>query len=221
MLFLLAQMGQAGALAPAAFFVTDSIMGHRKKTVVPTRLRRWLATLLIVVGLLMAGEGVYIAAKAQLAQWLLDRSWHALVSDGVATPPWPWADTRPVGRLEVPRLGVDLLLLSGASMRNLAFGPVVSGGGALADQDQWVLSAHRDTHFAFLADVRPGDEIAVVLPSGARQSYRVSSQEVADVRRDQLAPLNHSAALYLVTCYPLQGITSDPDKRLVITAQAL
>ena len=106
-------------------------------------------------------------------------------------------------------------------MRNLAFGPVVGGGGGLAEQHHWVLSGHRDTHFAFLAEARLGDVLNIELPSGKRATFRITDMEVADVRYSQLAPLAHDKAIYLVTCYPLQGITSDPDKRLVVTAETL
>ena len=45
------------------------------------------------------------------------------LADGEAHPPWRWADTSPIARLEVPRLGVRRVVLAGATGAVLAFGP--------------------------------------------------------------------------------------------------
>ena len=70
----------------------------------------------------MAVDAAWIPVKAELAQWLIERSWKS----GGRVPPWPWADTRPAAVLEAPAHGVRLLVLEGNSSRNLAFGPVFS-----------------------------------------------------------------------------------------------
>ena len=76
-------------------------------------------------------EAAAIPVKAVVAQFLLARAW-ATRRPGADRPrPWPWADTWPVGRLAVPRLEVDQIVLAGATGRTLAFGParLDHGGG--------------------------------------------------------------------------------------------
>ena len=76
---------------------------------------------LALAALLIAGSSVpfagagWIHAKAMLAQVLLERSWQARLAggDAGAAKPWPWADTAPVARLQVPRLAVPPLMPPG------------------------------------------------------------------------------------------------------------
>src|SRR4029078_417855 len=92
----------------------------------PIRSRSIAATVwhvvLVVAGTVSFGNGVYIYAKAQLAQVLLHRAWDRRAT-GSAVKPWPWADTHPIARLIIPARAADILVLAGASGRTLAFGP--------------------------------------------------------------------------------------------------
>ena len=125
--------------------------------------------LLIGAGLALIAQGAAIPAKAWLAQILLDRAFAASVATGAPVRPWPWADAAPVARVRVPRLGVEEVVLSGGSGEALAFGPtLLPGGGRLGERGTAVFAAHRDTHFRFLAELRPGDLIEVEEVSGRR-----------------------------------------------------
>ena len=65
-----------------------------------------------------------IYLKAELAQYLLlEKAWTRTLQGENQVKPWPWADTWPVARLQLPKYGIDLIVLSGASGRTLAFGP--------------------------------------------------------------------------------------------------
>ena len=79
------------------------------------------AGLLLAFGLWHLGQAGYIAAKAELAQYLMQRSWQQTLAGARAVKPWPWADTWPVARLTAA--DVDLFVLAGADGRALAFGP--------------------------------------------------------------------------------------------------
>ena len=82
-----------------------------------------IALALMLLGAGGLGCGLYIPAKAVLAQQLLRRAWEHSAA-GPARP-WPWARTWPVARLEVPHLGIDQIVLAGAE--GAARG---SGGGS-------------------------------------------------------------------------------------------
>src|SRR6202048_3617158 len=81
------------------------------------------AMVLALVGLVLFGQGAYIHAKALLAQVLLERAFAETIASGRATKPWSWADTWPVARIEVRRLGASAVMLAGSSGQALAFGP--------------------------------------------------------------------------------------------------
>ncbi len=87
------------------------------------RLAAGFALALAAIGLWQLGSGAWLQGKAWLAQLLIARAWAEAGDAGAAPPPWPWADTRPVARLLVPELGIDQIVLAGASGRTLAFGP--------------------------------------------------------------------------------------------------
>ena len=122
------------------------------------------------------GQGLYILAKAQLAQVLLHGAWERTRATGLAAKPWPWADTHPVARLMAPGQDADVLVLAGASGRTLAFGPGhLDGSAQPGDPGNAVITAHRDTHFRFLKDVGPGDAIVVERADGATRHFRIRS----------------------------------------------
>src|SRR5271166_1813896 len=73
------------------------------------------AALFAALGLVLFAQGVWIHAKALLAQILLDRAFAASLATGRHVKPWPWADTWPIARIEVPRLGASVIALHGSS----------------------------------------------------------------------------------------------------------
>ena len=179
---------------------------------IPVVTRRRSALALAV--LLIAGSAVpfagagWIHAKARLAQVLLDRSWQARLagSDEGAAKPWPWADTAPIARLQVPRLAVDQIVLAGASGRSLAFGPGHLTGTALPGElGNSVITGHRDTHFDFIGELKTGDTFRLQRPDGTWARYRVAGGEVVDARTAQLADTPGRSAVTLVTCWPFNS----------------
>ena len=163
-------------------------------------------------------NAAWIPVKAELAQWLIERSWQEGVSGGTVGPPWPWADTRPAAVLGIPRLGVRLFVLEGGSGRNLAFGPVFLDA-TLNGADR-VISGHRDTHFRFLRELRAGDRLYL---TGRRESrwFRVTTLEVVDSRDRELVIEPGIERLSLVTCYPFDDPAAGGPLRYVVTAVPL
>ena len=141
----------------------------------PPRFPSAAAAILALLGAVLLGQGAWIHVKALLAQILLERAFAASLASGNAVKPWPWADTWPVARIEVPRLGRGAIVLAGSSGQALAFGPGhVERTPDAGEAGTAVYAAHRDTHFAFLADLEPGDEIRVTRQDGARFRFLVT-----------------------------------------------
>jgi len=182
----------------------------------PRYLRPGLAAVISAAGLWLVGQGVWIHAKAGLAQVLLDRAFEQTVATGRPHKPWSWADTWPVARVEVPRLRRRAIVLSGASGQALAFGPAQLNGTPRAGaQGVTVIAGHRDTHLAFLKDVREGDEIDVVRDDGRRVKFRVSHMTIARWDRSRIDPHASGSQLVLATCWPLDGHFRGPMRYLV------
>jgi sortase A len=179
-------------------------------------LRKAIALCLALAGTWFMGEGLWIKAKAVLAQHLLERAFADTVATGQPVKPWGWADTWPVARVEVPRLGASAIVLHGGSGQAMAFGP-----GHLATTPEpgeagtVVFAAHRDTHFAFLGGMKTGDRIKVTRRDGLTFTYRVTGSEVVRFDKsgiDAKAPGRHLA---LATCWPLDGSWRGPLRYVV------
>ena len=187
----------------------------------PVRAAAPVAVVLAVLGLGLFGQGVWIHAKAILAQMLLERAFAETLATGQDVKPWPWADTWPVARIELPRLGRSAVVLHGSSGQALAFGPgQIEGTPEAGEAGTAVYAAHRDTHFAFLAEARTGDEIRVTRRDGAAFRFRVTRLSV--VRRDAsgIDPFARGRRLALATCWPLDAKTAGP-WRYVVEAEVV
>jgi len=177
-------------------------------------LHHWRFAAVFITAAFFTLQGFWIPAKAELAQWLLERSWKEIQAGAEWAPPWPWADTQPAAVLNVPSLGISQLVLEGDSGRNLAFGPAIHGDLSIRDL---VISGHRDTHFTFLRELEPGDIIALETPSDHRE-YVVAFQEVIDTNLHSLVIEPGVDRLSLVTCYPFDALTPGGPLRYVVTA---
>src|SRR5580692_11945355 len=178
---------------------------------------RFIAALVLALaGFVLLGEGVYIHAKALLAQVLLQRAFTETIATGHATKPWPWADTWPVARIEVKRLRASAIVLAGSSGQALAFGPGhVELTPDAGERGTAVYSAHRDTHFRFLRDVRIGDEIDVTRSDGKAFRYRADNTAIVRFDASGIDPLTGGHELVLSTCWPFDALTPGPERYLV------
>jgi len=161
-------------------------------------------------------------AKAWLADQLIDRAWQASLNGEYNVRPWPWADTWPVAELEVPRLNIRQIILSGDSGRILAFGPGLNESSILSGEHGLsLISAHRDTHFSFLKDIKIGDQLTI-RNTDEISTYIVDELSVVDQRDfqvDEHIMKNQNRGLLLVTCYPFDALKSGGDLRFIAFAK--
>jgi sortase A len=186
-------------------------------TMEPKMTRRTLFPILLaLLGLILFGQGAYIHAKALLAQVLLERAFDQTIATGQMTKPWSWADTWPVARIEVKRIGASAIVLAGSSGQALAFGPGhVELTADAGERGVAVYSAHRDTHFAFLRNVKIGDEIDVTRDDGKRFRYRADGTSIVRFDASGIDPLSDGYELVLSTCWPFDALTSGPERYLL------
>lgn len=176
--------------------------------------------LLTAAGLWCLSQGAWIHVKARLAQALIDQAWERSRQTGVLSPPWPWADTWPMARMQIQGLDETLMILHGDSGRVLAFGPGHSVESALPGEPGTVLiSGHRDTHFSVLQKIEKGHVIRLETHSGSH-SYRVEGMRVVDADRFRIRSSGEER-LVLVTCYPFDDPIPGGPQRFVVSASRI
>lgn len=179
-----------------------------------------LAGVWFVLGSWLIGQGIWIPVKATAAQWLLKQAWGETLKTQQPAKPWPWADTWPVGRLLVPRHGIDQIILADASGRSLAFGPgYLSESAWPGEPGAIVLSGHRDTHFQFLQHLQKDDLIYMERPTGYRTTYAVQELTVVDSRLTRLTKQDDVESLILTTCFPFDALVPGGPLRYVVRAE--
>lgn len=187
------------------------------------RARMWWRVMLgaLAVAGTLGAHAAWIPAKAALAQVLLARAWSQSAHGQRVHKPWPWADIAPIARLSVPRLHKSFIVLNSDSGQALAFGPGWSPASAVPGAPGLsVISAHRDTQFGFLRQLRPGDRLHLDGPRGGAD-YRVQATGVLDSRRTAPPAPDRFDGLWLVTCYPFAALVPGGPLRYVVQARRL
>ncbi len=181
--------------------------------------RKTIVTILLLLcGLWFIGNGSYIHAKAILAQLLLEAAWTETLNGRKEVKPWPWADTWPVSRLTVPRLGISRIVLAGANGSALAFGPGhLFKSASPEDKGNIVIAGHRDTHFSFLRDLKIGDSLEIQMVNSKTLIYQITDTAIVDENDTEFLVSADERLLTLITCYPFDAIqTGGPQRYLVI-----
>ena len=171
-----------------------------------SRLTKAAALLTLVVGVVFLADGFWLYGKAQVGQMLLSRAWAKTLEDGKDHKPWPWADHWPVARLISKEHHIDQVVLAGDAGSVLAFAPGMNLQSAKPGQTGTVIiSGHRDTHFRFLQNIKPGSELTLQTQSGTF-SYRIERTKIVDSRATRIDPTLGEDQLVLVTCHPFDTL---------------
>lgn len=188
------------------------------------RLAALLPAVFLLAALWQGSNAVYIYLKASLAQVLIENAWERSLQLGaLGQKPWVWADTWPVGRLQLSH-GSELLhdyyVLAGSAGNSLAFGPAhVASSRLPGHTGSIMIGGHRDTHFRKVKELVAGDKISLQSVEGAWRHYFFERGEVVDIERDQFFLDVDADQLLLVTCYPFDSIQANGSQRWVGVAR--
>lgn len=174
-------------------------------------------SLLVLLGLSQIGGGLYINAKASVANWLMADTWQSRTANGTPDKPWPWADTWIVARLSIPRLNVEQFIMQDASGESLAFGPGATD--TLTENGYNILAGHRDTHFSYLNQLQVGDTVEIETYDGQKISYQITTNQVIDVRDGPLRFNADSAGLSMITCWPMDAVVPGGPLRYIVSGK--
>lgn len=123
-----------------------------------------------------------------------------------------------VARLEVPRLGITVMVLQGTSEETLKVGAGhVPGTPHPGAEGNAAIAAHRDTFFRKLEGIIPGDIIRYVTVRRTYE-YAVDSTEVVDPEDTRPMESRGRSELTLITCYPFYFVGAAP-KRFIVHAR--
>jgi len=178
---------------------------------------------LLGLGFWQLGQYEPPAAKAWVAQDIMQRTWERAPAGAGNSPQWPWNHTWPVARLSARSGEIDLIVLSGGGNRTLEFGPGhLSASAKPGEAGNSVITGNRDTHFNFLKDLAIGESLTIETIDGSLHVYTIVNLDVVDARRASLALDTTGALLSLVTEYPFAGRRDEsPRMRYIVTAKKL
>jgi LPXTG-site transpeptidase (sortase) family protein len=124
-----------------------------------------------------------------------------------------------MGEMEIPRLGLKVVVVQGDSPTILqrAVGHL-SGTALPGEAGNVTLAGHRDTFFRPLRNIRSGDAIMFRTLDGEFR-YQVESTDVVPPRDvSVLQPLG-GRTLTLITCFPFYYVGAAPDRFIVRARQ--
>jgi len=120
-----------------------------------------------------------------------------------------------IGRVEIPRLNVSVIVMEGSTGAVLRHAVGHISGTALPGAPGNVgISAHRDTFFRPLRNIRRDDVITVTTLKGTYR-YRVVSTRIVTPSDVSVLDPDTKQILTLVTCYPFYFVGSAPDRFIV------
>ena len=182
------------------------------------RLLRWSQRFLFIVGTLAIGYVGFTLLDARIYQASAKRSLENQILEKEPHEIQPKSAIKPgdvLGRLDIPRLGLSVVVLQGTSSRMLRLGtghiestplPGEAGNSGIA--------GHRDTFFRGLKDIRKNDEIQF---QTSTELFRFAVDWAKVVAPDDLSVLAPSteSSLTLVTCYPFYFVGPAPSRFVV------
>ena len=182
---------------------------------------RLLRNVLLLMAALLLGYCSFVLADAWIYQRRRAEQFETMLHASVPRAGAPPASYRGIiGRIEAPRIGISVIVMEGdgASILRHAAGHI-PGTALPGERGNVGISAHRDTFFRPLKDIRRNDIIGLSTLRGDFR-YRVVSTTV--VNPDDVSVLDggSSDALTLVTCYPFYFIGPAP-RRFVVRALRL
>lgn len=124
-----------------------------------------------------------------------------------------------IGILYIPRLDKELPIVSGTAEEELARGVGHFTSTVLpGENDQILLSGHRDSVFRGFGDLEIGDQFILEMPYGTF-TYEMYEDEIVDA--DDTSVIRSMApdeVLTLSTCYPFSYVGPAPDRYIIYAA---
>ena len=169
----------------------------------------------LAFGVLALGYAGFVFADSHAYQALEMKKFE---QPGRLSEPHILAEGDVIGEMQVPRLGLSVMVVQGDSHASLRHAVGHLAKSALPGE--WgnvALAGHRDTFFRPLRDIRVGDEIRLKTPEHNFE-YLVESIEVVAPTDIQVLEPSSGHDLTFITCFPFYYVGPAP-KRFVVRAR--
>jgi len=179
------------------------------------RLLRWSQVTLLAAAACLLGYCAFVLADSWNYQRQASRAFDRQLQP--APPPSPGADaaTGLLGRMEIPRLRMNMVVAEGTGESTLRRAGGHIHGTALPGQPGNVgIAGHRDTLFRPLRNIRKDDLIMLTTLQGEYR-YRVVTTEIVSPSDTSVLSSDANEVLTLVTCYPFYFVGPAPDRFIV------
>ena len=193
------------------------------RTTSPRKVLQWTQRVLFGAAILMLGYVGFVLVDT----WVFERRETAALARFVPTEPAASNAVTPttigpnglIGRMEVSRLDVSVVVVEGTSNKSLRRAVGHIAGTALPGQPGNVgIAGHRDTFFRPLRNIQRGDVITVATSNGEYR-YQVVSTRVVSPDNVAVLDSDQNEVLTLVTCYPFYFVGPAPDRFIVRAAR--
>lgn len=181
---------------------------------------RMMSTILLVAGLAALGYAGYVYISAYLFQKMetiaLTKPAHHAPAIGHFIP-----EGGTIGLIKIDKLGLSAVVVEGDSAPALRRGVGhVPGTPLPGERGNSVLSAHRDTFFRPLRNIRAGDAITLQV-RGSQFTYEVESTAVVPPTAVEVLQPHGRDELTLITCYPFNYLGHAPYRFIVHAHKSL
>lgn len=175
-----------------------------------------VSPILITVGAILLGYVCSEYAAMYREQQILHQQWQEQQASSAAS-----ASSEPVSkhdgltRVSIPKIDLDVIVVEGTNHKALRLGPGhLKGTPAPGEAGNSVISAHRDTFFRNIYELKNGDPIQV-RRDGRTYTFEVTGKKIVMPNDLSVLKKTSDTRLTLITCYPIYYIGPAP-KRLVV-----
>jgi len=194
-----------------------TLLSHEARGMSPTRthILRGACYFFLSLGVLALGYAGFVFADSHVYQALEMKKFKQA---GLLSEPHILVEGETIGEIQVPRLGLNAMVVQGDSSANLrrAVGHI-SKSALPGEWGNVAVAGHRDTFFRPLRGIRVGDEIDFATPE---RSFEYVVESIQVVAPDDVQVLEPSTGhdLTFVTCFPFYFVGPAP-KRFVVRAR--
>jgi sortase A len=175
----------------------------------------WSQRALFAGAILSFGYAGFVLADAWLFQRRESSHFERLRQQRVAVPIAFSSQRGLIGRLEIQRLGLSVMVTEGDDHRTLRRAVGHIPGTALPGQiGNIALTGHRDTFFRPLRNIRIDDIVTLSTLQGAFR-YRVLATQVVSPDHVSVLDPGRNETLTLITCHPFYFVGAAPNRFIV------
>jgi len=186
--------------------------------------RTYLPVVLMVAGLLLVAFVASQYYQMYREQKTLAKQWAQQESDRVRQASAHRGEVAAdnaddsIIRLQIPKIDLDAYVLEGSGHKQLKLGVGRITTTALPGaKGNAVVTAHRDTFFRHIVELKKGDEI-IVRRNGERMVFAMTGNKIVKPTDLSVLKQTEEPTLTLITCYPTYYIGPAPE-RLVVSSK--